>query len=142
MKSPSCQNSQCAPLEKACARKIISYGCYQTSRGKRRRYPCQAYGKTFPSTTGTAYFRLQHRRTSFDELNSLSVEGLYMSAVTRVKRIAWNTEHRWLERAAWSWWFNGQTIRQLSIAKLQADEIQPIVASKDQPVWTFVVIDV
>jgi hypothetical protein len=55
---------------------------------------------TFCATNGTTYYRLQHRRTTFDEVASLSVEGLNKSAIARVKRIAWNTVHRWLERAA------------------------------------------
>ena len=143
MKSPSCPNSQCAPLEKAAARKIISYGFYKTRRGKCRRYQCQTCGKTFCSTTGTAYYRLQHRLATFDEVASLRIEGLNKSAIARVKRIAWNTVHRWLERAAARCRrFNDQTIRQLSIAELQADEIRTIVGSKEQPVWVFVVMDV
>jgi len=33
-------------------------------------------------------------------------------------------------------------MRQLSLAELQADEIQTIVAGKDRPIWIFVVLDV
>jgi len=103
----------------------------------------QAFGKTFSSTNGTPYYRLQHRRATFDEVATLSVEGLNKSAIARVKRIAWNTVHRWLERAAgWCRCFNNRKIKNLSGAELQADEIRTIVASKEQPIWIFVVIDV
>jgi len=45
----------------------------------------------------------------FDEVAALSVEGLNKSAIVRVKRIAWNTAHRWLERAAaWCRRFNNR----------------------------------
>jgi hypothetical protein len=60
------------------------------------------------------------------------------SAIARVKRIGWNTVHRWLERtAAWCRWFNYQRIRRLSLAELQADEIQTIVGGKQRPSFYF-----
>jgi hypothetical protein len=68
---------------------------------------------------------------------------LSKSAIARVKRLAWNTVHRWLERAAACCRrFNNQKIKRLSITELQADEIRTIVRSKEQPIWVFVVIDV
>ena len=108
-----------------------------------RRYQCETRGKTFCSTSRTAYYRLKHRRATFDEVASLSVEGLNKSAIARVKRIAWNTVHRWLERAvAWCRRFNNRKIKRLSGAELQADEIRTIVGSKQQSIWVFAVIDV
>src|SRR5262249_35479158 len=65
------------------------------------------------------------RRVVFDEVASLSVEGLNKSGIARVKSIAWNTVHRWLERVA-------ACCRRFS----------PIVGNKDQQIWVFVVIDV
>ena len=143
MKSPNCPNRNCPSSGKSDARVVIRHGFYQTRWGKRRRYRCQACGKTFCSTRGTAYYRLQHRRATFDEVASLSVEGLNKSAIARVKRVAWNTVPRWLERAAaWCRWFNNQRIRRLSLAELQADEIQTIVGGKQRPTRIFVILDV
>ena len=122
---------------------IIRHGFYKTRWGKRRRYQCQICGKTFCSTIGTPYYRLQHRRATFDEVAALSVEGLNKSAIARVKRIAWNTVHRWLERAAvWCRRFNDRKITGLAVAELQADEIKTIVGGKQQPIWVFAVIEV
>jgi transposase-like protein len=45
-------------------------------------------------------YRLQHRHATFDEVATLSVEGMSKSAIARAKGIAWNTVHRWLARAA------------------------------------------
>ena len=60
----------------------------------------------------------------FDEVASLSVEGLNKSAIARVKRVAWNTVHRWLERAAaWCRRFSDRKMRRLAAGELQADEI-------------------
>jgi hypothetical protein len=71
------------------------------------------------------------------------VEGLNKSSIARVKRIAWNTVHRWLERAAVCCArFNHRKIKELSLVELQADEIRTIVGGKQQSVWVFVVIDV
>jgi transposase-like protein/IS1 family transposase len=140
MKSLSCPNPNCT---KEGARVIVRYGFYQTRWGKRRRYQCRACGKTFCLTTATSYHRLQHRRATFDKVAALTVEGLNKSAIARAMRIAWNTVHRWLERAAaWCRRFNDRKIRQLSLAELQADEIQTIVGGREQPIWIFVALDV
>jgi transposase-like protein/IS1 family transposase len=143
MKSLSCPNRHCPPSKNGGAGAIIRHGFYKTARGKRHRYQCQVCGKTFCSTTGTPYYRIQHRRAVFDEVASLSVEGLNKSAIARVKRIAWNTVHRWLEKAAaWCRRFHDRTIKGVSVVELQADEIKTIVGSKEQPIWVFAVIDV
>src|SRR4029434_9692316 len=66
--------TECALSKDAGAESIILHGFYQTNSGKRRRYLCRICGKTFCSNTGTPYHRLQHRRTTFDEVATLSVE--------------------------------------------------------------------
>jgi hypothetical protein len=87
--------------------------------------------------------RLQHRRAIFDEVAALSGEGMNKSAIARVKRIAWNTVHRWLARAAaWCRCFNNRKIDRLSVVELQPDEIKTIVGSKEEPIWIFAVIEV
>jgi len=65
------------------------------------------------------------------------------SAIARIKRIAWNTVDRWLERASnWCRRFNDRKISKLSVVELQADEIRTIVRGKEQPIWVFAVIEV
>ena len=143
MKSLSCPNRHCPPSRNGGTGTIIRHGFYTTRWGKRRRYQCQACGKTFSTTTGTPYYRLHHRRATFDEVATLSVEGLNKSAIARVKQIAWNTVHRWLERAAaWCHRFNGRKIKRVPGGELQADEIRTFIGRKDQPIWIFIVIDV
>src|SRR5262249_56177847 len=93
MKSLSCPNKHRRPSKQGDVGAIIRHGFYRTRSGKRRRYLCQACGKTFSWTTGTSYYRLQHRRSTFDRVASLSVEGLNKSAIARVNRISWNTVH-------------------------------------------------
>jgi len=100
-------------------------------------------GKTFCSNTGTPYHRLQHRRATFDEVAALSVEGLNKSAIARVKRIAWNTVHRWLEKAAdLCRRFNDLKTTGFTVTELQADEIRSIVGGKQQPIWIFAAIEI
>jgi IS1 family transposase len=73
----------------------------------------------------------------------LSVEGLNKSAIARVKRIAWNTVHRWLEKAAaFCRRFNNRKIAGVAITELQADEIRTIIHDKEQPIWIFDAIEV
>jgi transposase-like protein len=87
MKSLSCPNRHCPPSRNGGTGAIIRHGFYTTRWGKHRRYQCQACGKTFSTTTGTPYYRLHHRRATFDEVATLSVEGLNKSAIARVKQI-------------------------------------------------------
>ena len=138
MKSVRCPNRECPLSRDAGAGSIILHGFYQTNSGKRRRYLCRICEKTFCSNTGTPYYRLQHRRATFDEVASLSVEGLNKSAIARVKRIAWNTVARWLEKAAhFCRRFNDRKIATLAVEELQADEIRTIVRDKEHPIWVF-----
>src|SRR5206468_2666373 len=70
------------------------------------------------------YYRLQHRRTTFDQVATLSVEGLNKSAIARVERIGWNMVDRWLEKASdCGRRFNDQEITGFSATELQVDEI-------------------
>jgi transposase-like protein len=118
VKTPHCPISACSN-----SFSIVPHGFYKTKSGRRRRYRCTSYGKTFCSTRGTPYYRLQHRRSTFDEVASLSVEGVSKSAIARVKRIAWNTVDRWLERASECCRrFNDTTITGLDVPEIQADE--------------------
>jgi hypothetical protein len=73
MKSLSCPNGQCSLSGKSAVGHIIRYGFYTTKAGKRRRYQCQICGKTFCSTCGTPYYRLQHRRATFDDGSTATV---------------------------------------------------------------------
>ena len=143
MKRLNCPNRKCPAARKISPTKIIGHGFYKTNFGRRRRYRCSSCGRTFCSNTGTPYHRLQHRRATFDEVATLSVEGLNKSAIARVKRIAWNTVHRWLQRAAHSCRrFNDRRIIGYAITELQADEIRTIVHDKHQSVWIFATIEV
>jgi transposase-like protein/IS1 family transposase len=141
--SLSCPITECALSKDAGAESIIRHGFYKTRSGKRRRYRCLSCAKTFCSNTGTPYHRLQHRRATLDEVATLSVEGLNKSAIARVKQIAWNTVHRWLQKAASSCRrFNDRRINGIAITELQADEIRTIIHDKEQPIWIFATIEV
>ena len=143
MESLSCPNRECPLAGKAGFGNIINHGFYKTKWGRRRRYRCGTCGKTFCSNSGTPYHRLQHRRTTFDEVATLSVEGLNKSAIARVKRIAWNTVDRWLQRAADSCRrFNDQKIDGIAVSELQADEIRTFIDDKEKPIWIFAAIEV
>ena len=104
---------------------------------------CVGCGKTFSSTRGTPYYRLQHRRSTFDEVVALRVEGVSISAISPVEGIAWNTVARWLERAAHACRrFNRRTIIGFAVEELQADEIRSFAGAKTQPTWIFVAMEV
>ena len=84
-----------------------------------------------------------NRRATFDEVATLSVDGLNKSTIARVKRIAWNTVHCWLEKAAaFCRQFNDRKIAGIAITELQAGEIRTIIHDQEQPIWIFAAIEV
>ena len=90
-----------------------------------------------------AYYRLQHRRELVDEVANLSVEGVNKSAISRVKGIAWNTVHRWLERAGESCRrFNDKKLVGYELSELQVGEIRTFVGGKQDVLWIFAGIEV
>jgi IS1 family transposase/transposase-like protein len=136
MKIPCCPN--CRRSGDPASGNVIRFGFYQTRWGKR-----QTCDKTFCSNSGTPYYRLQHRRVTFDQVAHLSVEGLNKSAIARVEGIGWNTVDRWLERARDSGRrFNDQKTAGFCAVEIQADEIRTIVRGKQQPIWIFAAIEV
>ena len=79
---------------------IGGHGWFVTKSGRRRRYRCTVCGGTLSTNTGTAYRGLRCSRREFDQVASLRVEGVSMSATARVTGHSRPTIARWLERAA------------------------------------------
>ena len=143
MKKPRCLNPTCSSQGNVESTGIIRYGFYRTTAGRRRRYRCLGCGQTFSSTKGTPYYRLQHRRTTFDTVVTLRVEGASLSAIARTERLAWNTVARWLERAASVCRrFNHGRTTGFVATELQADEIRSFTGGKTRPTWVFAAIEV
>ena len=143
MKNRRCLNLVCPLRGKVSSGNIVRYGFYRTRSGKRRRYRCGKCGKTFSSTKGTPYYRLQHRRATFDVVIALRVEGVSISTISRIEGIAWNTVARWLEKAAQVCRrFNHTRIAGFAAEELQADEIRTFAGNKKTPSWVFVTIEV
>lgn len=143
MKTPRCRNPTCSLPGNVASSRIIRYGFYRTTAGKRRRYRCVGCGQTFSTTKGTPYYRLQHRRMTFDTVVTLRVEGVSLSAIARTERLGWNTVARWLERAASVFRrFNHRRTTGFVATELQADEIRSFTGGKTRPTWVFAAIEV
>ena len=139
----SCPNHECRLYGQSGKGNIVRYGFFKLKRGKRRRYRCKICGRTFCSTTATVYHRIHRSRNTFDEVCSLSVEGVSKSAIARVKRLSWNTVSRWLERAAnIAKKFNEHRLRGFLLQELQLDEIRTFLDRKNRPIWIITVIEV
>jgi transposase len=73
----------------------------------------------------------------------MSVEGVSISAIARIKGISWNTVGRWLERAAAAAGkFNDRMTRGCKLREIQADEIKTFLTSKDSTTWILTTIEV
>lgn len=95
-----CPNPACRLYGQSGRGNIIRHGFFPLGRARRRRFLCKTCGKTFSSTKSTPYYRLHCTRRDFDEVASMSPEGVSRSAIARIKGISWNTVARWLERCA------------------------------------------
>ena len=128
LKSVFCPFPSCSLFGKKGEENIILHSFYKTSQGRRRRYRCKECGKTFSSTFGTAYYRLQSSRTCFDDVATMSVNGISKSAISRIKNMSWNTVDRWLHIAfLFAQQFNAHVLHGYEIIELQADQIRTFV---------------
>ena len=128
----TCPNPNCCLKGRLGKGNIIRHSFYITRQGRRRRYRCKECGRTFSSTRGTPYYRLHKPRSLFDEVVRMCVHGIAISAMARIKRMAWGTIARWLESAAtYAVRFNDRMLRGFVIHELQADEIRTFVGSEE-----------
>ena len=110
---------------------IVGHGSCPTKWGRRWRYRCTVCGGTGSTHTGTAYSGLRCARREFDQVASLRVEGVSMSATARVTGHARHTIARWLERASTAAKrFNQRMLRDFEIIELQADELCTFIGTK------------
>ena len=122
---------------------IVGHGWFVTKSGRRRRYRCTVCGGTLSTNTGTAYRGLRCSRREFDQVASLRVEGVSMSATARVTGHSRTTIARWLERAATAAaCFNHRLLRDFDVIELQADELCTFIGSKRRTLWLFATIEV
>src|SRR6266851_5903594 len=122
---------------------IVCHGWFTTKSGRRRRYRCKSCGATFSTNTGSAYSGLRCSRKAFDQVASLRVEGVSLSATARVTGHSRNTITRWLERASMAATrFNRQMLRDFPILELQADELCTFVGRRRRTIWLFAIIEV
>ena len=92
-----CPNPNCSLHHKFGEGNIIRHTMNITQQGKRRRYRCNACGRTFNSTWNTPYYRLHKHGRESDEVTQLTVEGVSISSIARVRQISRNTVTRWQE---------------------------------------------
>ena len=124
---------------------IVGHGWFTTKSGRRRRYRCKICGRTVSTNTGTVYSGLRCTRREFDQVASLRVEGMSISATARVTGHSRNTIARWLERASTAAErFNRQMLRDFEIVELQADELYTFIGTKARAraMWLFTTIEV
>jgi IS1 family transposase/transposase-like protein len=143
IKERSCQNEKCQDHSKFGGGNIIRHSKYRTKQGRRRCYLCKTCKMTFCSTKGAPYYRLHKPRSVFDEVVQMTVEGVGISAISRVKRLAWNTIASWQHLACQAAdTFNNCKLKGIELIELQADEIRTFAITKKKPVWIFVAIEV
>ena len=82
-------------------------------------------------------------RRAFDQVASLRVEGVSISATARVTGHARHTIARWLERASTAAKrFNQRMLRDVEIIELQADALCTFIGNKSRATWLCAAIEV
>ena len=143
IKHRCCPNASCTHYEMFNKSNIIRHSFYKTRQGRRRRYKCTICNKTFCSTYGTPYYRLHDRRSVFDEVVEMSVHGITISSISKIKKMTWNTIARWLKIASnGAQRFNDQKLKNFVIHELQADEIRTFIQNKKHVIWLYTTMDV
>ena len=84
---------------------IVGHGSFPTKWGRRWRYRCTVCGGPVSTHTGTAYSGRRCARREFDQVASLRVEGVSMSATARVTGHARHTIARRSVRRPRLWRF-------------------------------------
>jgi transposase-like protein/IS1 family transposase len=141
--SRACPNPDCLLIGQSGKGNIIRHSFYITTQGKRRRYRYKECRRTFCSTYGTPYYRLHKPRSLFDEVVHMRVHGIAISALARIKQMAWNTVARWLQSAAtYAERFNNRMLKGFLIHELQADEIRTFIGSKKRVIWVLTTLEV
>jgi IS1 family transposase len=73
----------------------------------------------------------------------MTVEGVGISSISRIKCFSWNTIASWQYLACEvASEFNDQNLKDFELIELQADEICTFSGSKKKPMWIFVAIEV
>ena len=122
---------------------IVGPSSLPTKWGRRWRYRCTVCGGTVSTYTGTAYSGLRCARRECDQVASLRVEGVSISATARVTGHARYTIARWLERASTAAKrFNQRMLRDFEIIELQADELCTYIGNKSRATWLCAAIEV
>ena len=122
---------------------IVGHGWITTKSGRRPRHRCKICRGTVSLNTGTAYHGLRCGRREFDQVASLRVEGVSISATARITGRSRNTVTRWLDRASSAAArFNRHILRNFEVRELQADELYTFIGSKRRPTWLFATIEV
>ena len=122
---------------------IVGPGSFPTKWGRRWRYRCTVCGGTVSTHTGTAYSGRRCARREFDQVASLRVEGVSMSATARVTGHARHTIARWLARVSTAAKrFTQRMLRDFEIIELPADELCTFIGTKSRATWLCAAIEV
>lgn len=125
------------------ARRPIRHAAFRTRTGRRSRWRCGVCGRTFTTTTGTVYHRLQSTPEEFDRVIQMAIEGMSKAGIARTVGRSVSTITRWLERGARAASrFNDTVIRRLDPVELQIDEIKSFVRRKDQRTYVYTSVEV
>ena len=115
---------------------IVGHGSFPTKWGRRWRYRCTVCGGPGSTHTGTAYSGLRCARRACDQVASLRVEGVSLSATARVTGHARHTIARWLDRASTAAKrVNQRMVRDCEIIELPAEERCTVIGTKSRAPW-------
>jgi len=143
IKDRCCMNPDCSLYGQFGKGNITKHSFYNTKQGRRRRYVCKVCEKTFGSTKGTPYYRIQKSRLLFDKVAAMAVEGVDILATARIENLSPDTVSHWRETASeCAHRFNDENLKGFDLKELQADEIRAFVDTRNKVIWIFTMFEV
>jgi transposase-like protein len=138
-----CPFPECPSHDVVRSKGVVRHGFMRSRTGARLRLMCRTCGRTFCGRRGTAYYRLQHPRSTFDQFADLLTEGLSAASLSRALRVCPATISRWLARASkHAGAFAEQHDEIDAPFELQFDELSARPASQPKSPWIFTGIEV
>jgi transposase-like protein len=137
-----CAFPDCPSLSDPRAGGIVRHGRMRSRTGSRTRFLCRACGRTFCGRRGSAYYRLQTPRRTFDRFAELLSEGLSCAAIARLLDVAPGTISRWLARASKHAHEFADSFDRITPKEMQFDEISARPANHPGSPWIFNGIEV
>ncbi len=133
----SCPNSACSDYGIKGKGNVTGNGTYETKNGRVRKYICHTCSRVFCDRTNTAFYDLRTEEDKILIALKMVLKGLSLRSISEILNVKADTVSKWLSKAAkHSEEVNKVLLRDLSVSKVELDELWTFVNKKEFREWT------